>query len=96
MSNVHDEKVYALTFNSQTDVEWRRWVSPLSPDARLIWRSLLPAIISKSIFAWDAHDVMVNVRSLVWGVVRQGYPLQWWKPALLWLFDQFLMCRFFS
>ena len=68
-----------------------------SPNARLVWRSLLPALIAKSLwFAWNTLDVITNVRSLVWGLSCKRYPLKWWKPALLRLFDQFLLCRFFS
>ena len=39
--------------------------------------------------------MMVNVRLLVWGLSATGYPLRLWKPALMRLFDQFPMCRFF-
>jgi len=82
---------------ARAEAKWNRWVSPASPNARLIWHSLLLAIISKSIwFAWNAADVMVNVRSLVWGLSIKGYPLGWWKPSFLCLFDTYMLCRFFT
>ena len=50
----------------QIDLEWHGWVSPESPNARLVWRSQLRALIVKSIwFALSATDVLYNIRSLV-------------------------------
>ena len=30
--------------------EWQRWVCPWSPNARLVWRSMLPSLFSKSLW----------------------------------------------
>ena len=55
---------------------------PLSPNAQLVWRSLLPSLFSKSLwYAWSTQDVVDYLQSLVWNLVLGGYPQSWWKPS---------------
>ena len=76
--------------------EWRRWVHPLSPNAQLVWRSLLPALFSKSLwYAWSAQDVIDNLQSLVWNLVLGGYPQSWWKPSFRRCWEKYRLIRVF-
>ena len=62
------------------DAEWHRWIHPKAPNARLVWRSLVSALVCKSMwYAWSRDDLICNVRSIVWGLTIRGYPTRWWK-----------------
>ena len=79
-----------------SDLEWSKWVDPLSPNARLVWQSLLPAIFLKCIwYAWNSEDVLLNCRSMVWGLVHRRVPGSWWKARLRRLYDFWEMQHFF-
>ena len=53
-------------------------VHPLSPNAKLVWQSLLPAIFIKSLwFVWNGEDLLLNLRSLLWGLIHTGVLGSW-------------------
>ena len=63
---------------------------------KLIWESLLPAIFLKCVwYAWNSEDVLLNRRSMVWGLVHRRVPGSWWKTRLRRLYDFWEMQHFF-
>ena len=67
--------------SGQVTAEWEQWVDTHSPNARNVLRSLFPGLLYKSLlYALTRHDVVVNLRSLLWGCGVRGYPDQWWRP----------------
>ena len=76
--------------------EWDRWIGPDSPNARLLWRSLLPSLVAKSIwYGSNQDDVTTDFRSLIWGLAIRGYPARWWTPISWRLYDRYVLSRFF-
>ena len=76
--------------------EWSRWVDPDSPNAKLLWRSLLPSLVAKSLcYAGDAADFVANCRSLIWGMAIRGYPTHWWSSLFCRLYDKHILSGFF-
>ena len=81
--------------NRSLDVEWSRWVSPSSPNAKLVWQSFLPTVMAKCVwYAWSSGDVRTNFRSLVWGLTVRQIPGVWWKARLGRFFDFWSLSRF--
>ena len=77
--------------------EWARWVRRESPNARTVWRSQLPSLLLKSIWSsLSSSDLLVNVRSLIWGLGFHGYPRRWWRPALFRLWRKYRLERIFD
>ena len=99
--SVHSEGVCLSPANFRasddlTEVEWNRWVHPRPPNARLVWQSLLPAISVQCLwFAWDLEDVLLNLRSMVLGLVCREVPVLWWKAWLRRLFQRWNLHLFF-
>ena len=67
----------------QGDYEWRKWTPVSSPNAAYVIKAFLPSLALKSV--WHASDlqcVVINIRSLFWGVGANHYPVAWWKPTV--------------
>ena len=48
------------------EAEWHKWIHPRAPNARLVWRSLVSALVCKSLwYAWTRDDLACNIRSIV-------------------------------
>ena len=74
--------------------EWEQWVDTHSPNARNVLRSLFPALLYKSLlYALTRNDVVVNLRSLLWGCGVRRYPDHWWRPILYRFFHRFRLHR---
>ena len=73
-----------------------RWVHPQSPNARVIWCSLLPSLSATSLwYAWPVVDITANLPSLVWGLAIWGYPPAWLKPLFHWCREWYRVSRVF-
>ena len=60
----------------------RRYPDVLSPNARLVLRSLVPGLIYKSLqYAFTAHQARQNLRAVGRDLAAKGYPLSWWLGA---------------
>ena len=80
--------------NGEGTAEWEQWVDAHSPNARNVLRSLFPALLYKSLlYALTRQDVVVNLRSLLWGCGVRRYPDQWWRPILYRFFHRFRLHR---
>ena len=87
---------FSLSHGDLSNAEWVRWIDPNSPNAKLLWRSLLPALVAKSLwYAGNSEDVVANFRSLIWGLTIRGYPTRWWTPVFWRLYDRHIPSRFF-
>ena len=67
----------------QGDYEWRKWTPVYSPNAADVIKTFLPSLALKSL--WHASDlqcVVINMRSMFWGVGANHYPVAWWKPPI--------------
>ena len=65
-------------YDPTSPVEWTRWVSRFSPNARTTWRSPFPSMVLKSIwYALSTDDLRLNIRSLIWGMGYHRYPKSW-------------------
>jgi hypothetical protein len=73
--------VKGVQFNARTECYswWNRWVDRWSPNARLVLRSLVPAIVQKSIlYSITKTDITTNIAALARGLGYKKYPQQWW------------------
>ena len=78
--------------SGEMTAEWEQWVDAHSPNARSVLRSLFPALLCKSLlYALTRHNVVVNLRSLLWGCGVRRYPHQWWRPILYRFFHRFTL-----
>ena len=76
--------------------EHLKWIHLASPNAQYVWRSQLPALVTKSIWhAWSTDDLVTNLRSLLWNLILKGYPVGWWKPQFLRCWDKYQLQRVF-
>jgi len=66
------------------DVEWANWIPAYSPNARLIVKTRVPAILNDSLwFACTKEDIYMNISSLSFGLATLGYPLSWWLQIVI-------------
>ena len=50
---------------------------------------MFPSLLINSIwFSSTASEILVNLRSLMWGVGVKGYPSEWWRGRLLRFFKK--------
>ena len=50
---------------------------------------MFPSLLINSIwFSPTSSEIMVNRRSLIWGVGLKGYPSKWWRGRLLSFFKE--------
>ena len=87
----------SVTLEEALSSEWRHWVCPQLPNARLVWRSMRPSLFSKSLwYARSGIDVVVNLRSLVWGLTFAGFPTAWWTPQFRRCWAKYRLSRLFA
>ena len=90
-------KGVCLDLRDTVNAEWHKWVHPKAPNARVVWRSLVSALICKSMwYAWSRDDLVCNVRSIIWGLTIRGYPSRWWKGRVFRACQRFALDAFFT
>ena len=90
-------KGVCVDLRDTVNAEWHKWVHPKAPNARVVWRSLVSALICKSMwYAWSRDDLVCNVRSIIWGLTIRGYPSRWWKGRVFRACQRFALDAFFT
>ena len=90
-------KGVCVDLSNSSEAEWHRWIHPRAPNAQLVWRSLVTALVCKSLwYAWDTTDLICNVRSVVWGLTVRGYPSRWWNGRFFRVCARFNLDTFFT
>ena len=63
--------------------EWETWLPRVAPNTGAVMKALLPSLALKSVwYAFGVPDLIVNFRSIFWGVGWMGYPVSWWGNCL--------------
>ena len=60
--------------------EWEKWVGTFSPHTPVVWQSHFPSLLIW--YASDEDGLCANLRSVMWGVGANEYPITWWRGAL--------------
>ena len=90
-------KGVCLDLRDTVNAEWHKWVHPRAPNARVVWKSLVGALICKSmLYVWSRDDLVSNVRSVIWGSTIRGYPPGWWKGRLFRVCQRSALDAFFT
>ena len=75
--------VTKLSWPLRHDFEWQRWLPVTSPNAKDVLTSFLPSLLNKCLlYALNPLGLILNVRSLTWGLGWHNYPRQWWENAV--------------